>query len=87
MSEIIPLFECDTTMQPTVNEPCVELLEDMLERAKSGQVIGVAMGILYYDKMSAYAIGGMVGGHSLIGTLDVAKAHLISHHIVEDEQD
>lgn len=82
MADVIPLFDCDTNMQPTVNETCVEMLEDILERAKAGQVIGVALGLTHYDGTSAYAIGGMVGCHSLIGALDVAKGHLVSHHIV-----
>lgn len=59
------------------SEYAVEVLTDLLERAKSGEVVGVAVASLYYDGAAAYDIAGKVGGYSMMGALDVAKAHLL----------
>lgn len=59
------------------NEDAIELLEDMLERAKSGDIVGVAVCALHYDAAASYSVAGLVGGYSLLGALEMAKAELI----------
>ena len=62
---------------PEVSKYCVELLEEWLEMAKAGEIVGVVLVGLCHDKLSRYAIGGHCGGYSLVGCLEIAKTDLI----------
>lgn len=63
------------TMVP--NESAIELLEEMLERARSGDVVGVCITAVHADKCGSYCMAGLVGGYSILGALEMAKAELI----------
>lgn len=65
------------TGQPDPNENAIAVLTEALERAKAGEVIGVVIAILHHDGLSGFRTGGMVGGYSLLGALEMAKADLI----------
>lgn len=62
---------------PEVSQACVETLEEWLEMARAGEITGVAMAGLCHDRAARYAVGGMVGGYSMIGALEMARAELI----------
>ena len=62
---------------PEPNERCIALLEEWLEMAKAGEIVGVAMAGLCRDNCARNALAGMVGGYSMIGALETAKAELI----------
>lgn len=53
-----------------VSEHAVKALDDALERAKSGDVIGVAVVCLHNDGAASYDIAGRVGG-----VLDAGRTH------------
>lgn len=76
MSNVASLFGGPTGV-PEVNETCVARLEEWLEMARSGEIVGVAVVALCADGASRYAVSGKVGGHGMIGALEVAKAELI----------
>ncbi len=65
------------TGEKQVFQHAVQVLRDMLEKAEAGEVIGVAVCALHHDGLAAYHIGGRVGGYSLLGAMDVAKADLM----------
>ena len=60
-----------------VNEAVVSVLERWLEAARSGEVIGVAIALLDYDGCGRWAVAGTVGGYSMLGALEVARADLL----------
>lgn len=65
--------------KPTFKEPnpkVIELLEDLLEQARSGEIIGLSGALLYHDKLSGTVYGGIVGTYGMVGALDVMKSEL-----------
>ncbi len=50
-----------------VNETCVAALEEWLEMAKSGQIVGVCLVGLGYDNLAQYRIAGKIGGYGSVG--------------------
>ncbi len=65
------------------NERCIKALEDVLERAKSGEIVGVGIVCLYHDNFGSYHIAGTVGGYSMLGAATVLANKLAA--IVEGE--
>lgn len=57
----------------------VSALEAILEMAKSGEVIAVSVGMLYYDDAASYRVSGRAVSYSMIGAttmlLDDLKQH------------
>lgn len=51
------------------NDDCVVCLENLLSKAKAGEVTGVCVAIQYADKSTGTAIGGFVWNSALIGCL------------------
>ncbi|WP_454917436.1 hypothetical protein [Xanthobacter sediminis] len=65
------------TGQPEPNPTCIATLEEWLERARSGEIVGVALAALHHDGVGSYAVGGRVGGYSMLGALEMACAELV----------
>lgn len=55
----------------------IETLRDMLAKAEAGEVVGAVVAVLYHDGLSGFQIGGMIGGYSLLGAVELAKADLV----------
>ena len=65
------------TGQPEPNEFAVQVLSEMLEKSRSGEVLGVIIAVLHHDGLASFQMGGNVGRYSLLGALEMAKADLI----------
>lgn len=65
------------TGERDVNYRVVSLLEDLLERAHSGEIVGVSVCALSFDGCGSYWLGGKVGGYSMLGAMDVARSDLV----------
>ena len=83
MSDKVVSIGGGEVLQKEPNEVCVEALEVALEKAKSGEVVGVVIGQVYHDELTDYMIAGLVGGHGVIGAIERAKMRLLSYF--EDE--
>lgn len=59
------------------NETCVRTLEEWLERARAGEVVGVAIAGLCFDHTACWSASGTVGGYALVGAMEVAKAEVL----------
>jgi len=55
----------------------IETLEDLLERAKSGQIVGMAAVCLEHDGQSPYCLVGRIGGFTMAGSLSTLT-HIIN---------
>ena len=75
--EVKPLFG-GLTYEREVVESAISALEAALDAARSGEVVGVAIAMLDYKAMGSYAMAGRIGGYSMIGALEMAKAELIA---------
>ena len=78
MSNVIPFHKGDVviaTGEP--RESVIKAIEDLLERARSGDIQGMAYAALYHDSLASWGIVGLCGPHSLIGAVEVMKANLI----------
>jgi len=62
-----------------VHEPLVNMLESLLEKAKSGEIQGVSAAYIYSDGTETYWTTTRVTTFGLIGALEMAKLGLLSH--------
>lgn len=58
------------------NPNCIAELEKLLERAKAGEITGIACAALHHDNLPSYTIRGMVGPYSLLGDVDMMRTEL-----------
>ena len=79
-----PLFG-GMTYEREVVAATIDALEQILEAAKSGEIVGVAITTLDHKGMGGYSIAGRVGGYSMIGALEMIKAELIAVNWGDDE--
>jgi len=74
---------------PVAGEPMqpspylIETLEEMLERAKNGQTVGMAAVMMEHDGHSPYALVGRVGGFAMAGSLSTLM-HILNTQNASD---
>ena len=66
------------------NDRAIEVLEETLERARSGDVIGVCIVNRNSDGTAGFFIGGSIGGYSMLGSLEVVRSHLVDVNRSDD---
>jgi hypothetical protein len=49
------------------NAGAIALLEDLLERARAGEVIGVGAVTLHSDRLTSWHLSGRCGGYGMVG--------------------
>lgn len=64
-------------IQKVRRDDVVEELEEMLEMARSGEIVGFAGAILYHDAATGVRRAGLAT-RALIGAIETAKFHLLS---------
>ena len=87
MSEVIPISD-DIEIPGQMGEPvptCVKELERLLEAAKAGEIVGIAVGLQFRDGMGSYSIAGRVGAYSLLGAMLKAQHALLV--VTDDDED
>ena len=60
-----------------VSDKLIETLESLLDRARSGEIIGFAGAVLQKDRTGTYWISGYTGGFSMLGALDCVRHRLV----------
>jgi hypothetical protein len=83
MADVVGLFGKADLGSPVPS--CVAALKDLLERADAGEVIGIAVAAVNAKGSASYSVGGMIGAYGLLGALDMAKAHMITHMMEVEE--
>ncbi|QIB38137.1 hypothetical protein G3A56_09160 [Rhizobium oryzihabitans] len=51
------------------NQDCIECLEGLLEKAKGGEICGVAVAIQYSDRSTGETVAGFIWNRCVIGSL------------------
>lgn len=51
------------------NEDCVSCLEGLLQKAKDGEICGVAVAIQYTDRSNGESVAGFLWNRSVVGSL------------------
>lgn len=64
------------TGERQVNEDTVETLEELLEKARSGHVVGLGAVVLEHNGVSEWRLVGRVGGFNMLGATDVLMAEV-----------
>lgn len=64
------------TGYPEPSPFCIEALEGLLEKARSGHIVGIAYSAVCYDGQTEWSIAGHVGGHAMLGAHECARAEL-----------
>ena len=68
-----------------VNATAVEGLEEMLELAKKGEIVGFAMVPMWHDNTASYLIMGRCGGYAMLGAMNVVMTHLVGTNRMGDD--
>lgn len=66
-----------------VDENAIAVLEDALERARAGEVVGVLVCEQTFDGLATYRFGGRTGTYALTGAVSVALGWLHNRHTLE----
>lgn len=67
------------------SQAAIEVLEDALERARSGDIQAIVLAACDKDSQSLYWIAGHIGSYSLIGAAQVAVTELIQQTVLIEE--
>lgn len=68
---------------PEASPKLIEFLEKQVERAKAGEIRGMAGAMLERDNTGSYFLAGFTGGFSMVGALDVAHVLLVRNAMGE----
>lgn len=74
-SQVVPL-RGGLTGEKKVNPRAVEALEELLEMAWSGEIVGIAAAGMCHDGCGMYRVAGLVGGYSMLGAIDVVRSEV-----------
>ncbi|MGB1214977.1 MAG: hypothetical protein ACPG4X_16535 [Pikeienuella sp.] len=69
----------EPVIAPGVNDRVVAVLEDYLERARNGDVAGIALAVTYGDGSSSFQLVGKYG-YSMLGAVTVAQAEMAASY-------
>lgn len=83
MTEKVISIHGGPTGCPEPNDACIKALEEWLELARAGEIIGVATAGLCHDGLGRWAVAGKVGGCAMVGALEAAKADVLD--VVRDD--
>jgi len=61
---------------PKVSKAVIDILEDYLEKAKSGEVVAFVGAVQHCDGLSSYSVAGYFGPYSVLGALRRAEHDL-----------
>ena len=67
--------------QAEPNEALVAFFEDMLARARAGEIQGFAGGTMGEDCLCSWHAVGLVDAFGMIGALEIVKTRLASGHL------
>lgn len=81
-SNVVSPWGCAIPVR-TVQPDLVKSLEELLEKAKSGEIVGGIFVVGYYDQLSSFQILGRVGTYALVGAMTIAARNL--EHITNSE--
>lgn len=59
------------------NDDCVACLEGLLQKARDGEVCGVAVAIQYSDRSNGETVGGFVWNRPIIGSMQFLMKRLM----------
>ena len=68
MAEVKSLFG-GPTGEKQVNDNVVFVIEDLLQRAKAGEIIGITAAYIDEDGTAAYSFGGLTHGYGILGAM------------------
>ncbi len=67
------------------NPECVSALEEALEQARSGEIIGVTIIKRHYDRAASFYSSGVIGSYAMIGALQCAQAEMVGISLGDDD--
>ena len=67
MSNVIALNGGEVLGLAVPQESLIDALNDLLERAKSGELQGAAIALVDKDKQAGFCIAGVIGGYAILG--------------------
>lgn len=64
------------TSETGINEGCIECLEMLLEKAKNGEIVGIAAAVQHADGSTSAPGGGFVFNRRIVGELFILMQKL-----------
>lgn len=80
--KVVPLNGC-LTRQRERQEDVIAEIQDLLDKAESGEIISIRAAFMYYDGTTSY-VGAGKAGPSLIGEMELLKAGMVDALLGED---
>tara|TARA_R100001086_G_scaffold83982_1_gene41098 strand:+ start:1939 stop:2184 length:246 start_codon:yes stop_codon:yes gene_type:complete len=77
MGDVLSMNGGIALQNATPNEDLIEELEDMLERARSGEIQTVCFAILNFDESTTYFTRGLHATRGLLGSLVLLQRDLL----------
>lgn len=75
-SKVAPIFG-GPTGEKQANLHAIATLEEILEAARAGEIVGVMVASLCYDRLGRWDVAGETGGYSIIGAAEAGKLDLM----------
>lgn len=76
MSKIVSLAGDPLPDNREPQQQLVAYLREVLEKAESGEIQGVALVHLDYDRTANWAVAGLIGGYTLLGAATALHSFL-----------
>lgn len=76
-SNVVGIYGDVPVQRAEPNETAINALKDLLERAESGELQGVAVSYLDRDGIASYVIAGRICSFSTIGAVEVMRSILV----------
>ncbi len=76
MGNVKPLFDESLTYERAPNDAAIKALEAALEKARSGEIVGVSIQMLHHDGLAAYQTAGRCVSYSVLGAVSMTMAAL-----------
>mgnify|MGYP003543510676 CR=1 FL=1 len=84
MSNVAPITPTTHIPVRQSDPRVVAHLEELLEKARSGEIIGICGAIQYYDNLAGWYTVGATNSFSVVGALQIMQTGLaLQHHEAE----
>ena len=84
MSNVIALNGGEVLGLAVPRESLIDALNELLERAKSGELQGAAVALVDKDGKGCFCIAGVIGGYAILGAAMSMQVRL--RDIIEDDE-
>lgn len=76
-AKVVSIHNAQPTLERRVDEDVIKTLENVLEKARNGEVVGITGVCNYFDQCTKTIVSGAFN-RATIGTLELVKADIVA---------